>query len=237
MSEFSTFLKVGTTGIILRMIEDNFIEQRFALRNPVKAIRDISDDITCTHQIELQNGKRLSAVELQWQYLECAKRYLEQAESDPTTNQVMARWEYVLTCLESDPMQLDRELDWVIKWKWLQTYLSKRGIEWDAPQVKHLDLKYHNVRQDESLYYTLENRSEIERIVRNEQIRHAEHFPPERTRAKFRGKFIKKVNEGKVLCGVNWSYIQLYEPYQILYLSTDPFKPEFDEASRTIYSI
>ena len=115
MSEFSTFLKVGTTGIILRMIEDNFIEQRFALRNPVKAIRDISDDITCTHQIELQNGKRLSAVELQWQYLECAKHYLEQAESDSTTNQVMARWEYVLTCLESDPMQLDRELDWVIK--------------------------------------------------------------------------------------------------------------------------
>ena len=237
MSEFSTFLKVGTTGIILRMIEDNFIEQRFALRNPVTAIRDISDDITCTHPIELQNGKRLTAVELQWQYLECAKRYLEQAESDSTTNQVMARWEYVLTCLESDPMQLDRELDWVIKWKWLQTYLTKRELEWDAPQVKHLDLKYHNVRQAESLYYTLEKRSETERIVTDEQIRHAEQFPPERTRAKFRGKFIKKVNEGKVLCGVNWSYIQLYEPYQILYLSTDPFKPEFDEASRTIYSI
>ena len=72
------------------------------------------------------------------------------------------------------------------------------------------------MRQAESLYYTLENRSEIERIVTNEQIRHAEQFPPERTRAKFRGKFIKKVNEGKVLCGVNWSYIQLYEPYQIL---------------------
>ena len=154
MSEFSTFLKVGTTGIILRMIEDNFIQQRFALRNPVKAIREISDDVKCKHPIELQNGKRLSAVELQWQYLECAKRYLEQAESDATTTQIMARWEYVLTCLESDPMQLERELDWVIKWKWLQTYLTKRGFEWDAPQVKHLDLKYHNVRQEESLYYT-----------------------------------------------------------------------------------
>ncbi len=237
MSEFSTFLKVGTTGIVLRMIEDNFIQQRFKLLKPVQAIRQISDDITCTRQIELENGKRLTAVQLQWQYLECAKRYLEQAESDQTTEQLMARWEYVLTCLEKDPMQLDRELDWVIKWKWLQTYLANRSLHWNSPEVRLLDLKYHSVRPEASLYYALEEREEIERIVDAAQIRHAEHNPPERTRAKFRGKFIKKVNQGKVIGGVNWSYIQLYEPYQILYLSNDPFKPEFDEASRAIYSI
>ncbi|RKU35921.1 Pup--protein ligase [Candidatus Poribacteria bacterium] len=237
MSEFSTFLKVGTTGIVLRMIEDNFIRKPFTLRKPVEAIRQISDDTTCTRQVEMENGKRLSAVELQWEYLECAKRYLEQADSDPTTEQVMARWEYVLTCLEKDPMQLEREVDWVIKWKWLQTYAAKRSLKWHSPEIRLLDLKYHNVRPESSLYYTLEDRDELERIVDNEQIRHAEHYPPKGTRAKFRGKFIKKINEGKMLGGVNWSYIHIYEPHQILYLSEDPFKPEFDEASRMVYSI
>ena len=117
MSEFATYLKIGTTAIVLRMIEDNFIKQRLALRDSVRAIQQISEDVTCTRKVELENGKRLSGVEMQWEYLNCAKQYFEQAESDPITDQILARWEYVLTCLETDPMQLDRELDWVIKKK------------------------------------------------------------------------------------------------------------------------
>ena len=237
MSEFSTFLKIGTTGIVLRMIEDHFIQKRFALRNSVQAIKEISEDTTCKRLIELENGKRLSAVELQWEYFECAKRYLEQEESDPTTDEVMARWEYVITCLQDDPMQLERELDWVIKRKWLDAYVNRRSVDWDSAEVKRFDLEYHNIRPDSSVYYKAEKRGLIERIVEDAQIRRAMHTPPERTRAKFRGRFIKLVNTGKILCGVNWSYIQLYEPYQKLYLSTDPLEPEFEEASRMIYSI
>ena len=237
MSEFATYLKIGTTAIILRMIEDNFIKQRLALRDSVRAIQQISEDITCTRKIELENGKRLSGVEMQWEYLECAKQYLEQAESDPITDQIMARWEYVLTCLETDPMQLDRELDWVIKKKLIETYVASRQLKWNSAKVLMLDLQYHNIRPELGLYYKLEKEGHVERIVSDDAIEHAMHHPPETTRAKFRGRFVKLANERKILCGVNWSYIQLYEPYQKLFLSTDPLQAEYEEASRMIYSI
>ena len=237
MSEFATYLKIGTTAIVLRMIEDNFIKQRLALRDSVRAIQQISEDITCTRKIELENGKRLSGVEMQWEYLECAKQYFEQAESDPVTDQIMARWEYVLTCLESDPMQLDRELDWVIKKKLIETYVASRQLKWNSAKVLMLDLQYHNIRPELGLYYKLEKDGRVERIVSDDEIEHAMHHPPETTRAKFRGRFVKLANERKILCGVNWSYIQLYEPYQKLYLSTDPLQADYEEASRMIYSI
>ncbi len=242
MSEFATFLKVGTTAIVLRMIEDNFIRQRLALRNSVKAIWEISKDTRCTHKIELENGKRLSAVELQWQYFECAKQYFEQAESDPITEQVMKRWEYVLKHLAMDPSSLDRELDWVIKKKLIETYVASRNLNWDSADVSMLDLQYHNIRREgekkkTGLYYKLERKDQVERIVSDDLVDKAMHLPPETTRAKFRGRFVKLANERKILCGVNWSYIQLYEPYQKLFLSTDPMRPEYEEASRMIYSI
>ena len=237
MSEFATYLKIGTTAIVLRMIEDNFIKQRLALRDSVRAIQQISEDITCTRKIELENGKRLSGVEMQWEYLECAKQYFEQAESDPITDQIMARWEYVLTCLETDPMQLDRELDWVIKKRLIETYVESRQLKWNSAKVLMLDLQYHNIRPELGLYYKLEKDGRVERIVSDDEIEHAMHHPPETTRAKFRGRFVKLANERKILCGVNWSYIQLYEPYQKLFLSTDPLQAEYEEASRMIYSI
>ena len=237
MSEFATYLKIGTTAIVLRMIEDNFIKQRLALRDSVRAIQQISEDITCTRKIELENGKRLSGVEMQWEYLECAKQYFEQVESDPVTDQIMARWEYVLTCLETDPMQLDRELDWVIKKKLIETYVASRQLKWNSAKVMMLDLQYHNIRPELGLYYRLEKKGHVERIVSDDEVEHAMHHPPETTRAKFRGRFVKLANERKILCGVNWSYIQLYEPYQKLYLSTDPLQADYEEASRMIYSI
>ena len=242
MSEFATFLKVGTTAIVLRMIEDNFIRQRLALRNSVKAIQEISTDTSCKRNIELENGKRLSAVELQWQYFECAKQYFEQAESDPITEQVMDKWEYVLKRLEEKPLLLDRELDWVIKKKLIETYVASRNLKWDSNDVLMLDLQYHNIRKEgeskkTGLYYKLDRDDRVERIVTDEQVDKAMHLPPETTRAKFRGRFVKLANERKILCGVNWSYIQLYEPYQKLFLSTDPLKSDYEEASRMIHSI
>lgn len=237
MSELATFLKVGTTSIVLRMIEDNFIKKRLALRDSVRAIQQISEDTTCTQQIELESGKRLSAVELQREYLECAKLYFEHEESSPDENKIMAYWEGILTCLETDPMQLDRILDWVAKKKLIETYVTQRRLKWDSAKVMMLDLQYHNIRQDRGLYYKLEKKDLVQKMVADKEIENAMHYPPETTRAKFRGRFVKLANERKVLCGVNWSYIQLYEPYQKLYLSTNPFQVDFDEASRMIYSI
>ena len=237
MSEFTNFLKVATTNIVLRMIEDGFIQQRFNLRNAVRAIQQISDDISCTRKIELEDGKWLSAVELQQEYLEIAKRYLEQTDSDFITDETMMHWEYVLKCLSTDPMRLDQELDWVIKKKLIDKYASSRNLAWHSAKIAMLDLQYHNIRTDQGLYYKLERDGLVRRITEEKKIEHAMRYPPETTRAKFRGRFVQLCNEKKIACGVNWSYIQLYEPYQKLFLSTDPLQAEYEEASKMIYSI
>ena len=148
----------------------------------------------------------------------------------------------MLKHLARDPSSLDRELDWVIKKKLIETYVASRNLNWDSADVAMLDLQYHNIRREgekkkTGLYYKLERKDQVERIVSDDQVDKAMHLPPETTRAKFRGRFVKLANERKILCGVNWSYIQLYEPYQKLFLSTDPMRPEYEEASRMIYSI
>ena len=228
MSEFATYLKVGTAAIVMRMIEDNFLGNGLALRDSVQAIQQISSDTTCTQQIELKSGKQLSAIEIQRQYLEFAKRYFDQAESDPTTDQVMAKWEDVLTRLAEDAMQLDREVDWVMKKKLIETEVESRKLEWDSADVEMLDRQYHNIQPEVGLYHKLLRDGLVERIVTDEEIESAMHHPPETTRAKFRGNIVKQANERKILAGVNWSYIKLYEPYQKLFLMTDPLQSEFE---------
>ena len=227
MSEFATYLKVGTTEIVVRMLEASSIGEELALCNPVDAVHQISADTTCTLKVELANGELLSAIEIQREYLDRAKRYFDQEELDPTTKKVMEKWEDVLNCLDTDPMQLARELDWVIKKKSIDAEIDRRGLAWDSDEVAELDRQYHNIQPGVGLYYKLLQEGCVEQIITDADINRAMHQPPDTTRAKFRGKFVKLANERKVLCGVNWSYIQLYEPYQKLFLMHDPLQPEF----------
>ncbi|HEX29166.1 TPA: Pup--protein ligase [Candidatus Poribacteria bacterium] len=236
MSEFTNYLKVGTTHIVLMMIEDGFLDKRMALYDSVKAMQQISEDLSCKKTIELESGKRLTPVEIQRYYLEAAHRYFETEEIDPVSKDVLKKWAYVLDKIAEDPMQLDREIDWVIKKRMIETYVNRRRIRWDDARVHMLDLQYHNIRRKVGLYYILEREGRVERIATDEAIEHAMRNPPETTRAKFRGQFVKLANEQKILCGVNWSYIQLYEPCQQLYLSTDPLDPVYEEASKGMYS-
>ena len=227
MSEFATYLKVGTTEIVVRMLEDSFIGGGLALRDPVDAVHQISADTTCKRTVELANGKQLSAIEIQQEYLDLAKRYFDQRGPDPTTKNIMERWEDVLNRLGTDPTQLAHELDWVIKKKLIDAEIDSRGLVWDSAGVTELDCQYHNIQPGIGLYHKLLKKGDIKQIVTDKEIEHAMHHPPENTRAKFRGKFVKLANERKVLCGVNWSYIQLYEPYQKLFLMLDPLQSEF----------
>ena len=227
MSEFATYLKVGTTEIVVRMLEASFIRGELVLRDPVSAVHQISADTTCKRKVELANGKLLSAIEIQREYLDLAKRYCDQRELDPTTKSIMEKWEDVLSRLGADPMQLDRELDWVIKKKLIDAEIDSRGLAWDLDEVVELDRQYHNIQPEVGLYHKLLKEGCVEQIVTDEKIEYAIHHPPENTRAKFRGKFVTLANERKVLCGVNWSYIQLYEPYQKLFLMHDPLQSEF----------
>jgi proteasome accessory factor A len=205
MSEVTIYLRNGVTALVLAMIEDGAIDRDLSLRDPVRAIREVSHDATCRREIELVNGRRLKAVQIQGEYLEMALRYATRHELDPTTRDVLARWERVLVALARDPMELARELDWVAKKALIEGFMARKDLDWGAPQVQMLDLQYHDLRPDKGLYYLLERQGKVERVVTDEEIERAVHHPPEDTRAYFRGRCLQRY--GAEVFGVNWDSI------------------------------
>ena len=192
MSEIATYLKVGTTAIVLKMIEDDFIADDFSLLEPVRAARTVSHDPSCGRTFELADGRKVTALELQWDYLRLAKKYAQDNESDDVTDDVLDRWEQVLEGLERDPMSLERQLDWVAKLSVLEAYRARDGLDWTHPKLRLIDLQYHDVRRPKSLYWKLLRSGKIDRLVSDEDIEHAVDHPPEDTRAYFRGECLRR---------------------------------------------
>jgi len=191
LSEISTYLKLGTTALVLAMIEDRFLTVDVAVDGPVQALHEVSHDTTLAHLVPLRSGRRLTAVQLQMEYCEQAKKYVEDRygdDADEVTRDVVERWESVLTRLESDPRSLRRELDWVAKLDLLQGYRERDGLDWDAPRLHLVDLQYSDVRGDKGLYNRLAERGRVERLTTDQQIARAATTPPEDTRAYFRGR-------------------------------------------------
>jgi proteasome accessory factor A len=205
MSEYTTLLKVGTTAIMLSMIQDGFIQKDFSLENPVKAIHQISHDSTCKKRVELAIRKRLSPVEIQKEYLELAVKHCQQTEGDELTHQVLKEWEFVLGKLEREPMELCQEIDWVIKKNLITSYMDKHSLGWNDPRVAMLDLQYHDIRRDRGLYHLLERQGRVRRILDDSDIAPAITDPPADTRAYFRGMCQKKY--GSDIFGINWDSI------------------------------
>ncbi len=205
MSEYTIYLKLGVTAIVLKMIEDDFIKKEPSLKDPVRALKDISRDPSCKLKVPLEDGRSLTAIEIQKIYLELAHSYFQGRALDPIEKDILDKWEYVLKELEYDPMQLDRHIDWIIKRHLITSYMSKKGCSWKDPRVLMIDLQYHDIREDKGLFYLLQKEGKVERIVREEEIIHAIDNPPQDTRAYFRGMCIKKYKNE--VFGVNWDSI------------------------------
>jgi proteasome accessory factor PafA2 len=205
LSEVSIYLRLGVTSIVLAMIEDGVLGKSLAVTDPVKVIKEVSHDTACRREYPMERGGRMTAVQIQQEYLESALRYFGSRAIDPVTKDVLTRWERMLVRLADDPMQLDREVDWVIKRRLVLEYMSRRKVDWKHPQVHMLDLQYHDVRPDKGLYYVLERRGEVDRIVSNEEIERAVELPPFDTRAYFRGECIRRYSDA--VFGVNWDSI------------------------------
>ncbi len=191
LSEVQIYLKVGTTALVLKMIEDEFLPD-LTLANPVAALHQVSRDLTCTVQLGLADGRRLSPIQLQWEYLERARKYVEQEDATPENLDIVRRWEAVLAALEEDPLSLHRELDWVAKYRLLEGYRERDGLAWTDPKLRLIDLQYHDVRRERGLYHRLAAGGKVERLVSEEEIEHAVMHPPEDTRAYFRGRCIAR---------------------------------------------
>ncbi len=205
MSEYTIYLRNGVTALILQMIEDGAIGRDLTLRDPVRAIKEVSHDPTLRHELHLDNGKRMTAVELQCEYLEIAQRYVAKNPVDAVTADVMAKWEHVMDCLKRDPDELAEQIDWIIKRRLVESFMERKSLDWSSPQVQMLDLQYHDTRPDKGLYYMLERQGKAERIVTDEEINAAVHTPPGDTRAYFRGECLRRY-PGEVF-GVNWDSI------------------------------
>ncbi len=205
LCEVSTYLRMGVTSIVLGLIEDGEITKNLSIVDPVRVIKEISHDPSCKREFQMERGGRMTAVQIQQEFLAMALRYFSSHEIDPIIKDVLVRWESVLGRLAEDPMLLAREVDWVIKRKLIMDYMSKRGLDWKHPQVQMLDLQYHDIRPDKGLYFLLERRGTVDRIIEDEMIEKAIIRPPTDTRAYFRGECIRRYSDS--VFGVNWDSI------------------------------
>jgi proteasome accessory factor A len=238
MSEYTTFLKVGATSILLRMLEDpTFVLRDMTLENPIRAIREISHDLTCKRTVRLANGREASALDIQSEYLERAQRYAETKGLSPLEEQALQMWEHCLTKLADDPYTLDREVDWVIKHKLIDGYCDRNDLALSHPKVSLIDLQYHDVNRERGLFYKMQERGLVERVTDDKAIDEAVEVPPQTTRARLRGEFIRRAKERKRDYTVDWVHLKLNDQAQRTVLCKDPFRSRDERVERLIASL
>jgi Pup amidohydrolase len=203
LSEVANLLKVGVTSIVLCMIEDDWFGDRdFTLAAPVRSLRRISYDLSLRQPVEMADGRSMTALEIQWEYFDLARKYAEDRGLDvlgaDVGAEVMRRWEAVLTGLESDPMELATQLDWVAKYRLVNGYRERHDLSWTDHKLAAMDLQYHSLEPGRSLF----NKVGMERLVPEDQVTSAVTEPPTGTRAYFRGKCLQRW--GSSIAAANW---------------------------------
>jgi proteasome accessory factor A len=235
MSEYTTFLKVGVTDLVLRMVEENTVMRDLTLENPIRAIREISHDITCRKKVRLANGRELSALDIQEQYLERAERFAEHSGLDPVGKEVLRDWADALEALRAQDLdRLRTKVDWIAKYRLIQGYRDKHGLPLSHPKVALMDLAYHDVNRDRGLYYLLERRGQMDRAVAERDVQRAMHDPPQTTRARLRGEFIRQAKQRRRDYTVDWVHLKLNDQAQRTVLCKDPFRSHDDRVEQLI---
>jgi proteasome accessory factor A len=205
MSEYCTALKIGTTSLILDLLEEGIVPKRVGLMDPVQATRDISRDQTYQWMVRLENGQTRSALEIQRAFLSLAKTY--RSRIDDENDWIIAEWEEILDGLETNPMSQRDKIDWLAK-KWLlQTFIESEKIGWDDPWLQSLDLEYHNLDPRRSLFYALVEKGQMKRLVSDERIQFCATNPPSNTRAQARGLAVAMLRDQPNSYIINWDSI------------------------------
>jgi proteasome accessory factor A len=238
MSETTTMLKIGTTDLVLRMIEAGIVMRDLSLENAIRAIREVSHDVTGRRKVKLANGREASALEIQQEYFVKARDFVQRRGGDATTERVLELWERTLKAVDTGDLTLvEREIDWVAKYQLIERYRAKHDMPLSAPRVAQLDLAYHDVNRRRGLYYLLERRGAMERVTTDLKIFEAKSVPPQTTRARLRGDFIRHAQEKRRDFTVDWVHLKLNDQAQRTVLCKDPFRSVDDRVEKLIASM
>ncbi|MDT0203558.1 Pup--protein ligase [Nocardioides sp. AE5] len=236
MSETTTLLKVASCELVLRMIEEGVVMRDLTLENPIRAIREISHDITGRRQVRLANGREASALEIQQEYFTRARDFVDRRElRTPVIDAALDLWERGLKAIDSGDLDLvETEIDWVIKLKLLDRYRARHGLGLGHARIAQLDLAYHDIRRDRGLFYLLQKRGAVQRVVSDLAVFEAKSVPPQTTRARLRGDFIRKAQERRRDFTVDWVHLKLNDQAQRTVLCKDPFRAVDERVERLI---
>jgi proteasome accessory factor A len=235
MSETTMLLKVGATDLVLRMVEAGVVLRDMTLDNPIRAIREVSHDMTGRSRVRLANGREMSALEIQYEYLSRAKDFTDANGLDPISKRVLEMWERALSSIEEGNLdKIAREIDWVTKYQLIERYRIKHDLPLSAPRVAQLDLAYHDVHRGRGLYYLLQRNGAVDRVTRDLDIFEAKSIPPQTTRAKLRGEFIRRAQEKRRDFTVDWVHLKLNDQAQRTVLCKDPFRSVDERVEKLI---
>ena len=242
MSETTTLLKVGSADLVLRMLEAGVVMRDMSLENPIRAIREMSHDITGKREVRLTTGRELSALSMQWEYFEKAHDFAQRRglvdEPSGTVARVLELWGRALKAIEGDDSSLiDREIDWAIKKRLLERYMVKHDLTWESPRIGQMDLAYHDIDRQRGLYSLLERSGLVERVVTDDDIQTAMTVPPQTTRAKLRGDFVRRAQERHRDFTVDWVHLKLNDQAQRTVLCKDPFASTDERVERLMASM
>ncbi|TMR38552.1 Pup--protein ligase [Nonomuraea zeae] len=235
MSETTMLLKVGATDLVLRMIEAGTVIRDLSLENPIRAIREVSHDMTGRRRVRLANGREASSLEIQQEYLSKAKDFVDRRGGDAIAHRVLELWERTLHAVDTGNLDLvSREIDWVTKYQLIERYRKKYDLPLSSPRVAQLDLAYHDVHRKRGLFYLLQRRGSVERVASDIKIFEAKSVPPQTTRARLRGEFIRKAQEKRRDFTVDWVHLKLNDQAQRTVLCKDPFRSVDERVDKLI---
>ncbi|HEY3690831.1 MAG: proteasome accessory factor [Pseudonocardiales bacterium] len=238
MSEVTTLLKVGTANLVLEMIEEGVAFRDFTLDNPIRAIREISHDLTGRRGVRLAGGREASALDIQREYYARAADHVAQRGSDPLTDRVMELWDRTLNAVEQQDLGLiDREIDWAIKHRLIERYRAKHRMDLSNARIAQLDLAYHDIRRGRGLFDLLQRKALVDRVTDDGEIEAAKDTPPATTRAKLRGDFIAAAQAAGRDFTVDWVHLKLNDQAQRTVLCKDPFRAVDERVERLIASL
>ncbi|MER7698830.1 MULTISPECIES: Pup--protein ligase [unclassified Streptomyces] len=236
MSETTMLLKVGATDLVLRMIEAGTVMRDLTLENPIRAIREVSHDLTGQRKVRLASGREASAIEIQREYYEKAVDFVERRGiRTGTVDQVLELWGRTLDAVEAEDLdRIDTEIDWVMKYKLIERYRAKHNMTMSNPRVAQIDLAYHDIHRRRGLFYLLERKGQTARICNDLKIFEGKSVPPQTTRARLRGDFIRRAQEQRRDFTVDWVHLKLNDQAQRTVLCKDPFRSVDERVEKLI---